>query len=64
MISLAPKNKTYKVEIPDPEIYCVPLFETKSNTMDEIPLAFFTLKISCPITIGQYKVCKKYSNYL
>jgi len=29
--------------------------------MDEIPLAFFTLKISHPVTVDQYKVCKKYS---
>lgn len=58
-MSLAPKNKTYDVEIPDSKTYSTPLFDTKSNTTDEIPLAFFTLKISRPITIGQYKVCKK-----
>jgi len=39
-------------------MYSVPLFETKSNTIDEIPLAFFTLKMSRPITISQYKVCE------
>lgn len=60
-MALAPKNITYDVEIPDSKMYSVPLFETKSNTMDEIPLAFFTLKISRPITISQYKVSKKYS---
>lgn len=38
-------------------MYSVPLFETKTNTIDEIPLAFFTLKISRPTTVGQYKVC-------
>jgi hypothetical protein len=57
-MSLAPKNKMYDIEVPDSKIYSVSLFETKSNSMDEIPLAFFTLKISRPITIGQYKVCK------
>lgn len=55
-ISLAPKNKICNMEIPDSKMYSVSLFETKSNTMDEIPLAFFTLKISRPITICQYKV--------
>ncbi|XP_025418587.1 vacuolar protein sorting-associated protein 13B-like [Sipha flava] len=55
-MSLAPKNKMYDIEVPDSKIYSVSLFETKSNSMDEIPLAFFTLKISRPITIGQYKV--------
>lgn len=57
-MSLAPKNKTFDVEVPDCKMYSIPLFETKSNTMDEIPLAFFTLKIFRPITVGQYKVCK------
>jgi len=61
-ISLAPENETYNIEIPDYTMYSVPLFKTKSNTMDEIPLAFFTLKISRPVTIGQYKVCEKYSS--
>lgn len=57
-ISLSPKKNTSIIEIPDSKMYSDPLFETKSNTMDEIPLAFFTLKISRPITIGQYnKVC-------
>lgn len=41
-------------------MFSVPLFETKSNTMDDIPLAFFTLKVSRPITIGQYKVSINY----
>lgn len=55
-ISLAPKTKIYKNDIPDSKIYSASLFETKSNTMDDIPQAFFTLKIFRPITIGQYKV--------
>lgn len=54
-ISIAPKNESC-IEIPDPKMYSVPLFKTKSNTMDEIPLAFFTLKMSRPITVSQYKV--------
>ncbi|XP_050421986.1 intermembrane lipid transfer protein VPS13B-like isoform X2 [Adelges cooleyi] len=55
-VFLAPPNTSCEIDIPDPNIYSITLFETKSNRTDEIPLAFFTLKMSCPLTIGQYKV--------
>ncbi|XP_050539664.1 intermembrane lipid transfer protein VPS13B isoform X2 [Daktulosphaira vitifoliae] len=55
-VFLPPSNKLCNVEVPNIHEYSMILFETKSNIDEEIPQAFFTLKIACPSTVGQNKI--------